>query len=73
VYYVEDSGASPYGPRGSAAAFPTATLRVRLDGGFATPALFTFLEAQPVEYLVAMASNERLEFQAVGLTEAARS
>src|SRR6059036_4022800 len=32
------------------AAFPTATLRVRLDGGFATPALFAFLEAQPVEY-----------------------
>src|SRR5881296_3547475 len=27
------------------AAFPTATLRVRLDGGFATPALFAFLEA----------------------------
>src|SRR5207253_8506712 len=30
------------------AAFPTAPLRVRLDGGFATPALFAFLEAQPV-------------------------
>lgn len=42
-------------------AFPTATLRVRLDGGFATPALFSFLEQEGVEYLVAMASNARLE------------
>jgi len=42
-------------------AFPHATLRVRLDGGFATPALFAFLEAEGVEYLVAMASNPRLE------------
>src|SRR6059036_4087503 len=46
------------------AAFPTAPLRVRLDGGFATPALFAFLEAQPVEYVVAMASNVRLEKRA---------
>ncbi len=42
------------------AAFPGATLRVRLDGGFATPALFDFLEAEGVEYLVAMANNSRL-------------
>lgn len=42
------------------AAFPQAKLRVRLDGGFATPALFAFLEAEGVEYLVAMASNPRL-------------
>jgi len=42
-------------------AFPHARLRVRLDGGFATPALFAFLEAEGVEYLVAMASNARLE------------
>lgn len=42
------------------AAFPDATLRVRLDGGFATPALFDFLEAEGVEYLVAMANNTRL-------------
>ncbi len=42
------------------AAFPHATLRVRLDGGFATPALFDFLEAEGVEYLVAMAHNTRL-------------
>ena len=42
------------------AAFPKATLRVRLDGGYATPVLFAFLDAEWVEYLVAMASNERL-------------
>lgn len=43
------------------AAFPQARLRVRLDGGFASPAVFAFLEAEGVEYLVAMASNARLE------------
>src|SRR5712664_1565879 len=53
-------------------AFPTATFRVRLDGGFATPALFAFLEAQPVEYLVAMASNARLEKRARRLMGQAR-
>jgi hypothetical protein len=42
------------------AAFPKATLRVRLDGGYATPALFAFLDAEGVEYLVAMGSNARL-------------
>jgi DDE family transposase len=33
-------------------AFPKATFRVRLDGGFAHPKLFTFLERQQVEYVV---------------------
>ncbi len=42
-------------------AFPRARLRVRLDGGFASPTVFAFLEAEGVEYLVAMASNARLE------------
>jgi hypothetical protein len=42
------------------AAFRTATVRVRLDGGFAHPKLFRFLEQQQVEYIVAMASNARL-------------
>ncbi len=42
------------------AAFPTARLRVRLDGGFASPAVFAFLEEEDVEYLVAMASNVKL-------------
>ena len=43
------------------AAFPTAILRVRLDGGFASNPLFKFLEAAGVEYVVGMASNARLE------------
>jgi len=43
------------------AAFPGASLRVRLDGGFAGPRMVDFLEAQGVEYVVAMASNARLE------------
>jgi hypothetical protein len=42
------------------AAFPKAPLRVRLDGGYATPPVFAFLDAEGVEYLVAMASNARL-------------
>jgi len=43
------------------AAFPTAILRVRLDGGFAGQPLFAFLEAAGVEYVAGMASNRRLE------------
>jgi hypothetical protein len=54
------------------AAFPTALLRVRLDGGFATPKMFTFLERQAVEYVVAMASNRRLEKRARRLMGKAR-
>ncbi len=38
-------------------AFPKARLRVRLDGGFATPEIFDFLEEEGIEYLVAMAKN----------------
>ena len=39
-------------------AFPRARFLVRLDGGFASPALFDFLGAQPrLDYVVAMASN----------------
>jgi hypothetical protein len=53
-------------------AFPTATFRVRLDGGFASPKVFAFLEAQPVEYVVAMASNARLEKRARRLMGKAR-
>jgi hypothetical protein len=54
------------------AAFRGPTIRVRLDGGFATPAMFTFLEAQAVEYVVAMASNARLEKRARRLMGKAR-
>ncbi len=54
------------------AAFPTAVLRVRLDGGFASGPLFAFLEAHQVEYLVAMASNARLDKRARRLMGKAR-
>jgi hypothetical protein len=54
------------------AAFPAATFRVRLDGGFAHPKLFTFLEHQRVEYVVAIASNRRLEKRARRLMGKAR-
>src|SRR5712692_3731999 len=46
------------------AAFRAPTIRVRLDGGFATPTMLAFLEARAVEYVVAMASNARLEKRA---------
>lgn len=42
-------------------AFPRAKLQVRLDGGFAGPQMFEFLEAQKVEYVVAMGSNKKLK------------
>ena len=42
-------------------AFPKARLRVRLDGGFATPGVLDFLDTEGVEYLVAIAKNSRLE------------
>jgi hypothetical protein len=45
-------------------AFPKTRFRVRLDGGFAQPALLDYLELEGVEYLVGMASNSRLEKRA---------
>jgi len=53
-------------------AFPQATFRVRLDGGFASAKLFTYLEREPVEYVVAMPSNVRLEKRARRLMGRAR-
>jgi len=53
-------------------AFPTARLRVRLDGGFAHPKLFAFFERLGLEYVVAMASNVRLEKRAQRLLGRAR-
>ena len=53
-------------------AFPAATFRVRLDGGFASPKMFLFLEREQVEYVVAMASNRRLEKRAQRLMGRAR-
>jgi hypothetical protein len=43
------------------AAFPRARLRVRLDGGFAAPQIFDFLDRERVEYAVAMGKNKVLE------------
>jgi len=54
------------------AAFPKARLRVRLDGGFATPEIFDFLEDERLEYLVAMAKNPRLGPQGERLLARAR-
>jgi len=54
------------------AAFPGATFCVLLDGGFASPKLFLFLEREQVEYVVAMASNRRLEKRALRLMGRAR-
>jgi len=42
-------------------AFPGATIRVRLDGGFACPEIFALLEDAGVEYVVAMAKNRVLD------------
>jgi hypothetical protein len=43
-------------------AFPKARFRVRLDGGFACPEIFDFLDAQgDVDYVVAMGKNKVLE------------
>ena len=53
-------------------AFPTATFRIRLDGGFASAKMFAFLEREAVEYVVAMASNPRLEKRARRLMGKAR-
>lgn len=53
-------------------AFPKARLRVRLDGGFAAPEIFEFLENERLEYVVAMAKNSVLEAKAEALMEQAR-
>lgn len=42
-------------------AFPKATLRVRLDGGFSSPTLYDFFEAERLEYVVGIAKNSVLE------------
>ena len=44
--------------------FPKTRFRVRLDGGFATPAILDYLELEGVEYLVGIAGNSRLEKRA---------
>lgn len=44
--------------------FPRARILVRLDGGFAEPELFEFLDIVGVDYVVAMAKNKVLEREA---------
>ena len=53
-------------------AFPTARLRVRLDGGFAGNPLLGFLEAERVEYVIGLAGNARVEKRARRLMGRAR-
>jgi hypothetical protein len=44
--------------------FPNTRILVRLDGGFADPELFEFLDEVGVDYVVAMAKNKVLEREA---------
>ncbi len=53
-------------------AFPKARLRVRGDAGFAGPEVFAFLEAEGVEYVIAMSKNPVLERRAEPLMRKAR-
>jgi hypothetical protein len=54
------------------AAFPKARVLVRLDGGFAGPEMFDYLEAERVDYVVAMAGNAVLKPLAEPLMKKAR-
>ena len=53
--------------------WPKSRVRVRLDGGYATPSLFEWLEWLGVEYLVAMPANERLNRIAEPLMKQSRA
>jgi hypothetical protein len=55
------------------AAFPRARVRVRLDGGFATPEIFDFLDTDRLEYVVGMAKNSVLKTAAEPAMVAARA
>lgn len=55
------------------AAFPKAQLKVRLDGGFACPAMFDYLDSVPrLEYVCGLAKNAVLERAAAPLLVEAR-
>ena len=55
-------------------AFPEARVLVRLDGGFATPEIFDFLDAEPrLDYVVAMAKNAVLKRSAERAMTTARA
>ncbi len=54
-------------------AFPKARIRVRLDGGFASPEVLDFLDCEPkVEYLVNLAANAVLKRKAEAAMKRAR-
>jgi hypothetical protein len=54
-------------------AFPKASIRVRLDGGFASPEVLDFLDGEPkVEYLVNLAANAVLKRKAESAMKRAR-
>src|SRR5690625_1118819 len=55
------------------AAFPGVRIRVRLDGGFASPQVFDYLDAQDVDYVAGMASNNVLANMAEKLLEQSRT
>jgi len=54
------------------AAFPKARVLVRLDGGYAGPEMFDYLETERVDYVVAMAGNAVLKRLAEPLMKKAR-
>jgi hypothetical protein len=53
-------------------AFRKAAIHVRLDGGFAAPEVFEFLEQEKLKYVVAMANNAILQAYAEPLMKKAR-
>ena len=54
-------------------AFPAASIRVRLDGGFASPEILDFLDCAPkVEYIVNLAANAVLKRKAESAMKRAR-
>ena len=54
-------------------AWPKVRIRVRLDGGFATPAMMEWLEWLGVEYLIGMPGNKRLNAIAEPLMKQGRA
>ena len=53
-------------------AFPQAQVRVRLDGGFACPAVFDYLDDERLDYVVAMGKNAVLDRAAAVAMDEAR-
>lgn len=53
-------------------AFPKAKIRIRLDGGFATPDMFEFFDDHQLQYVVSFPSNSALEDHAEPLMKSVR-